>query len=99
MAWNSSEAKRDSRFAHLGIGGLAHATTECITDERTLVNYCLALEVLVARKRDGLSDPLLWVDLLCPMLGPLASRTDDFGLMTVLSSQFAMCGHHVAQRV
>src|SRR4029077_4405384 len=56
--------------AELGMGDLAHAATEPVTDQRTLINNSLALEVLVARKGERFSNMLKRVEGLLLMLRP-----------------------------
>lgn len=39
---------------NLGVGDLAHASAQGIAKEQALIDYSLALEVLVTRKGEGL---------------------------------------------
>src|ERR1700693_3645308 len=60
--------------ADLGMGDLAHSSTQPVADQRTFIHNRFALEVLVARKGEGLSNAVKRVDSLLLMLRTFTRR-------------------------
>ena len=86
--------------ADLGMGDLAHPTTEPVADQGTFIHNRLALEVLVTGKGERFSNPVQRVDGLLLTLRPFTGCAyNSVGLVPEVCRQFPVRGHHLSRRM
>src|SRR5882757_6031137 len=83
--------------ANLGISDVTHATSESVTNQCSLIDDCLSLKILVARKGKRFPHAVERMGRLLLLLDALACRAHDrVGLVAELGSELAMRSHHFA---
>ena len=86
--------------ANLGIGDGAHAAPESVTNQCPLIDDCLPLKILVARKGKRFPCAVERIGRLLLLLDSLACRAHDrVGLVAEVGSELAMRSHHFAGRM